>query len=459
VISFDGLKNSKLHFIGVGGSGMSGLARIALNLGIEVSGSDAKDSSGLRDLENLGAKVFVGHKSEQLNGAGVVVVSSAISESNPELVTAKEKGLQILSRAQLLAIYMSAKKGIAVAGTHGKTTTTSMLTVALQSLGLDPSFAIGGTINRGGTNAHSGNGEYFVAEADESDGSLIEYHPAGAIITNIEMDHVDNFPDIDSIMAIFETFVETIKPNGFLVAGVDSPKVRELISRVKRKDLKIITYGKNDADLTYSHASLTKSGSFARLAYLGKVLGELELSVPGEHNIENACSVVGVGLAIDLPITQLMGGLKNFTGARRRFEVKGEVNGVTVVDDYGHHPTEIEVTLAAARNYVKSGKLYVIFQPHRYSRTLAFTEDFAKSLTAADTAYILEIYSAGEKPLPGVTSANIAKLTPNSIYNPSMVEVVEEVSRIAKSGDLIMTLGAGDVSALGPVILESLNAR
>ncbi len=451
------LKSSKLHFIGIGGSGMSGLARIALQMGIRVSGSDAKDSQSLKDLRELGAETFLGHDAANLMEGSVLVVSSAISQNNPELVKAKELNLSILSRAQTLAIFMEGKKSIAIAGTHGKTTTTSMLTVAFQGLGLNPSFAIGGTINRGGANAHFGTGEYFIAEADESDGSFLEYKPFGAVITNIELDHVDNFPNIESIMDLFKKFVASIQPGGFLIAGIDSPKVVELLSQVARGDIEIITYGKSEADLTYSHASLTPTGSFARVAHNGKVLGEIELAVPGEHNISNALAVLGCAIAAKEPVTEVMKTLTTFTGARRRFEIKGSAKGITVVDDYGHHPTEIRVTLEAARNFATKGRVIVIFQPHRYSRTAAFTKEFANSLSIADQVFLLEVYSAGENPIPGVTSKSISDLITGSIYNPSMIEVVADVSKLAKSGDLIITLGAGDVSALAPVILETLN--
>jgi UDP-N-acetylmuramate--alanine ligase len=453
------LKKSKIHFVGIGGSGMSGLARIALAMGIKTSGSDAKDSQTLKDLAALGAEVYVGHDGSHISENSVLVVSSAIGSTNPELLKAEELKLPIIGRAKALALFMEGKKSIAVAGTHGKTTTTSMLTVALQSLGLNPSFAIGGTINRGGTNAHFGSGDYFVAEADESDGSFLEYRPLGAIITNIELDHVDNFPDIKAIMDVFQKFVASIQPGGFLVAGTDSPKVRELLSLTKREDLKVITYGSSDADLTYSHLALKPTGAFARVTNKGKVLGELEISVPGEHNISNALAVIGVGIATDQPVSELISGIKSFTGARRRFEVKGKAGGVTVVDDYGHHPTEIRVTLAAAKTFAGSGKVIVIFQPHRYSRTAAFVKEFAQALSIADKVFLLEVYSAGENPIPGISSKLISDLTPKSIYNPSMIEVVADAAKEASVGDLIITLGAGDVSALAPAILENLNAR
>ena len=453
------LKNSHLHFIGIGGSGMSGLARISIALGIPTSGSDAKNSSALESLKTLGAQTFIGHSSSQIKDGQVVVVSSAIGENNPELVAAKKLNAVILTRAQLLAIFMQGQKSVAVAGTHGKTTTTSALTVALQSMGLNPSFAIGGTINRGGTNAHLGSGEYFIAEADESDGSFLEYKPFGAIITNIELDHVDNFPNIDAIRKLFLEFINSIQKGGFLILCVDSPEVKGLLNKIERKDLQIIQYGESSDQLTFSNLSLQKSGSFSRVIYKGKVLGEMELSIPGEHNVLNALAVVGAALALNLSSSEVIAGVKNFTGARRRFEIRGTAKGVTVIDDYGHHPTEIVATLKAARTFVGTGRVIVIFQPHRYSRTKAFLNEFSEALKFADKSYILEIYSAGEDPIPGVSSELIARGMENGIFNPSMIEVVEEVVKEIKPGDLVITLGAGDVNALVPVILESLNAN
>lgn len=458
-MNLEELKSRKLHFIGIGGSGMSGLARISLAMGIETSGSDAKNSSALEDLTRLGAQTYVGHSEVNVNSNQVVVISSAIPDSNPELKKAKELGLSILSRAKLLALFMENKKSIAVAGTHGKTTTTSALTVALQSLGLDPSFAIGGTINRGGTNSHYGSGEIFVAEADESDGSFLEYHPFGAVITNIELDHVDNFPNLEAIHKLFIDFIQSIKPGGFLVACTDGKDVSEIIERANRSDITFIGYGLESGELTFSNLSLQPTGSFSRVIFKGKVLGEMELAVPGEHNVLNSLAVIGVALSLGLPVGEVISGLKNFTGARRRFEIRGAAKGVTIVDDYGHHPTEITATLKAARTFAKGGRVLVIFQPHRYSRTREFIKEFQESLALADQLYLLEIYSAGENPIPGLSSKLIADGVKNSIFNPSMIEVANEVAKSAQSGDLIITLGAGDVNALVPVILENLNAN
>ena len=451
---------SRIHFIGLGGAGMSGIARIALAQGASVSGSDAKDSTVLSALKTLGAQVFVGHQASNICDAEVLVVSSAIDEANPEISAAKSKGLTILTRAQALALLMSESKSVAVAGTHGKTTTTSMLTVALQQAGLDPSFAIGGMINRGGTNAHLGSGEIFIAEADESDGSFLAYKPYGAIITNIELDHVDNFPDIESVNQIFLDFVKSIQPGGFLVAGIDSPGVVNLLSQINRSDIEIITYG-TSADFSISHISLQPTQSHARITKLGKVLGELSLTIPGNHNIENATAALAVGMNLGAPVAELLAGLNKFSGAKRRFENRGSVNGVTVIDDYGHHPTEVRVTLETAKRFAQSGRVIAIFQPHRYSRTAMFVEEFAEVLAIADRVYLLEIYAASESPMPGVSSILISNSMDSAkvTFEPSMIDVVSAAVNEAKSGDLIITLGAGDVNLLVPLILQTLEEK
>jgi len=454
------LENKRIHFIGLGGAGMSGIARIMLAKGISVSGSDAKDSSVLSGLKTLGAQVFVGHESSNLGDAEILVVSSAIDPTNPEVIAAKSRGLIILTRAQALALLMSESKSVAVAGTHGKTTTTSMLTVALQQAGLDPSFAIGGMINRGGTNAHWGSGEIFIAEADESDGSFLAYKPFGAIITNIELDHVDNFPDIESVNRIFVDFVESIQPGGFLVAGIDSPGVAHLLTQIKRSDIEIFTYGES-ADYSISHLSLQPTESHARITKLGKVLGELSLTIPGSHNIENATAALATGIKLGAPVADLLNGLNKFSGAKRRFENRGTVAGVTVIDDYGHHPTEVRVTLETAKRFTAPGRVIAIFQPHRYSRTEMFVNEFAEVLQIADQVYLLEIYAASEAAIPGVSSILIANAMPagSVVFEPSMIDLVSSAVTDAKSGDLIITLGAGDVNLLVPLILQTLEEK
>lgn len=454
-----------IHFIGIGGSGMSGIARIMIARGAQVSGSDIHDSASLTGLRNLGITVFVGHKAENISGADFIVRSSAIPESNVEIQAAQSLSIPIKERAEALAELMQGSRSIAVAGTHGKTTTTSMLTVALQHCGFDPSFSIGATVRNSGTNAHQGSGDVFVVEADESDGSFIHYHPLGAIITNIELDHVDNFIDLNAIDHVFEEFVNTIKPNGFLVACIDDVGVQRLISSLREKDgqlPQIVTYGEDiNADLKLDRIFVSHKSALARVTYKGRILGEMELAITGRHNLFNAAAALAVAISLGAPAQEVIAGLALFTGARRRFEVKGKVNGVTVIDDYGHHPTEIRATLQTARIYAQTGRVIAIFQPHRYSRTQAFAAEFAAALELSDHTYLLEVYPASEKPIPGVTSSLIAShMKSNQVtYEPSMPTVVEMVAALAQPGDLILTLGAGDVSALGKLIIDSLEEQ
>ena len=456
------LAKLKIHFIGLGGAGMSGIARIMLAKGFTVSGSDKTDSPVLTSLKALGAKVFVGHIKENLADAQLVIISAAITENNPELVAAKQGGIPVVARANALAWLMSESTSVAVAGTHGKTTTTAMLTVALQSAGADPSFAIGGTINNAGTNAHSGSGSIFVAEADESDGSFLAYKPSGAIITNVELDHVDHFADEEAVFAVFEQFVDSIKPGGFLVACGDDSGVKHLLSQIKRSDLKILLYGEDsNNDFRIDRINLAPTTSSAALTITGRKIGELNLAVAGKHNLLNAVAAFAAGSAMGITEDKLITGLKSFTGTRRRFELKGEVAGVKVIDDYGHHPTEINVTLTAAKNLAQAGRVLVVFQPHRYSRTAVFSHQFAKALANSDFTFLLEVYAASEQPIPGVSSLLIIKdmKSDQAKFEPSMVQVVSEVAMMAKSGDVIITLGAGDVSSLGDPILQALANR
>jgi UDP-N-acetylmuramate--alanine ligase len=458
MISLSEISSKKIHFIGIGGAGMSGLARIALTHGAQVSGSDEKDSSVLAALAALGATVFSTHNAEHVQGADLVIYSNAISHSNSERVAAEKLNIPIYTRAQALALLMSESISIAVAGTHGKTTTSSMLTVALQACGADPSFAIGGTISASGSNAHRGTGEYFVAEADESDGSFIEYKPFGAIVTNVEHDHVDYFATPADVTAAFEDFAKTISPDGFLVYCADDAGSLAL-GRLKNSYLSI-SYGENaDSDLHIDQVELAAKGSRARALWKGKSIGHLELNVPGRHNIDNAAAALAVGLHLGLPIPGLLAGLASFAGTGRRFELKGTVHGIRVIDDYGHHPTEIRVTLDAARLYAGDGRLLVIFQPHRYSRTQAFMSEFASALSLADDVTLLEVYAASEKPIPGVSSEAISQSMTNGKYVPNFVDATDSMIEMAKPGDVIMTLGAGDVSSLGPIIVDGLTKR
>ena len=454
------LTGLKIHFIGIGGAGMSGIARIMLAKSIEISGSDKNESQMTMALKALGAKIYIGHDAKNIEGSDLVVVSAAISKSNPEYAAAISLGLPIAARATALSWLLSESKSVAVAGTHGKTTTTAMLTVALQSAGVDPSFAIGGTINSAGTNAHSGSGDVFVVEADESDGSFLAYQPLGAIITNIELDHVDHFTSEDQLFSAFAEFVASIKPGGFLVVCGDDVGVKKLLGMKANSNIKIITYGQGpENDYQISRINLEPGSSTAQVTINGRKAGELSLVVPGVHNLLNALAAFAAGCALQVNELKLMQGLSTFTGTKRRFELKGEVSGVKVIDDYGHHPTEIEVTLTAAKNLAGSGRVLTVFQPHRYSRTSAFAKEFAKSLALSDFVYLLEIYAASEKPMEGVSSLLISKqMSPDKVkFEPSMLQIVNEISKMAKSGDLILILGAGDVSSLSTPILEALS--
>jgi len=454
------LPEMSIHFVGIGGSGMSGIARVMAARGARISGSDLHDSTTLDSLRALDFKIQIGHHPENVEGAELVIRSSAIPSSNPEIIAANNLGISVIGRAEALAALLIGKRSVAVAGTHGKTTTTSMLTVALQRSGLDPSFAIGASIRNSGTNAHHGNGEIFVVEADESDGSFTSYHPAGAVITNIELDHVDNFQNLEQIDDLFSEFCRTVQD--FIVVCTDNAGISRLLQRISGSDLKIVTYGTEaDPNLLLDRIHLAPTTSSARLTFNGRVLGEMKLAIPGRHNLLNAAAAMAAGIELGAPVNKLLEGIASFSGARRRFEIRGEVNGVTVIDDYGHHPTEIKATLETARSFAGSGRVIVIFQPHRFSRTKAFADEFAQELGAADHTYLLEIYPADEQPIAGVTSAVIAhRMSSKSVtYEPSMPDVISQVVSKAKQGDLVLTLGAGDVTALAPLILENLQRK
>lgn len=437
---------------------MSGLARIALSDGISVSGSDVKDSSVLTALTALGAKVSATHEAVNVEGADVVIYSTAIAATNPEMAYAVERSIPILTRAQALALLMKGSRSIAVAGTHGKTTTSSMMTVALQACGADPSFAIGGTLTASGSNAHRGTGDFFVAEADESDGSFVEYQPLAAIVTNIEHDHVDFFHSPEAVTEVFDSFAATISPDGFLVYCADDAGSKRLGESLLA--CTPISYGTTEGvDLALDQIALKAMGSTARVMWRGRAVGTLELQVPGHHNLLNAAGCLAMGMALQLPANQLLDGLHNFRGAGRRFELKATEHGIRIIDDYGHHPTEIRVTLEAARRYAGDGRVLVIFQPHRYSRTQAFLEGFATSLDLADDVTLLEIYAASEKPIHGVTSELIAAKMERGHYLPNFVQASDRIIEMAQPGDVIITLGAGDVNSLAPIIAEGLQRR
>ncbi|RFU38512.1 UDP-N-acetylmuramate--L-alanine ligase [Actinomadura logoneensis] len=454
----------RVHFIAIGGAGMSGIARIMLKRGLTVSGSDARDSDLLGQLAGLGAKVFVGHDASHLGDAETVVVSSAIRESNPELAAARERGLRVLHRSAALASLMADRRAVAVAGTHGKTTTTSMLTVALQHAGADPSYCIGGQLVTTGLGADEGTGEVFVAEADESDGSFLMYTPNVAVVTNVEADHLDNYGGFEQVKELFARFVGRVEEGGAVVAGADDPVARELADLARGRGLRVLTYGEaDDADLRVT--GFTPRGLGSRFVIEGAAdgLGEVVLNVPGRHNSLNAAAVVGVAQALGLDLAAVRAGLAGFGGAMRRLERKGEAAGAEVFDSYAHHPTELTADLSATRDYLDGrdgrGRIVAVFQPHLYSRTRFFAAEFGEALGLADVAVVLDVYGAREDPEPGVTGELIADRVPagtETVYAPVFDEVPDVVAGLVRPGDIVITLGAGDVTRLGPVILERL---
>ena len=454
----------RVHFVGAGGAGMSGIARILLARGVQVSGSDAKQSRELDALRVLGADVHVGHRAEQVVGADTVVVSTAIRDTNPEVVMARELGLRVLRRAQALAAVMADRRAIAVAGTHGKTTTTSLLTVALQHCGADPSFAIGGSLSDSGVNAHNGSGALFVAEADESDGSFLVLRPYAAVVTNVDADHLDYYGTTDAVQAAFADFAATIDPAGFLVTCADDSGAVLLAGSARALGLSVTTYGEAPgADLRVDKLRLVGTGSTFEVVMRGRRLGAVELRIPGRYNALNAAAALAAGLCLGMPDSVLREGLGGFTGTRRRFDLKGTADGVRVFDDYAHHPTELTAVLRAAREVAGSGRLVVAFQPHRYTRTAAFRLEFAQALALADEVVVLEVYPAGEDPIPGASGASIAAAVPlpgeRVLFEPSWSAVAGRLTERAAPGDVVLTLGAGDVTMIGPETVALLADR
>lgn len=454
----------RVHFIGLGGAGMSAIARIMLSQGITVSGSDSKDSSTLRELEALGARAFVPQQAENVSDVETVVVSSAIRETNPELAAARAAGLRVLHRSQALAAAMADDAVVAVAGTHGKTTTTSMITVMLRGSGVDASFAVGGTVVGLGVNAAHGTGKVFVAEADESDASFLNYQPQIAVVTNLEADHLDHYGTAEAVFAAFGDFVQLIKDDGVLVACADDPGALELLKTAEQLGVRCLSYGfAEGADVRIENAAGSGLSSKATLRFSrsGEQARnvELVLNVPGEHNLRNATAAMAVALECGLDLEQAAAALAGFNGAARRFEAKGEARGVRVFDDYAHHPTEVVAALTAARTVAGENKVHVLFQPHLFSRTQEFAAEFAEALDLADSIAVLDIYPAREDPIPGVTSELIsAKMRHKDSYTPEPGSAVERLSRAASDGDIILTVGAGDVTEFGPVLVAALAA-
>lgn len=447
----------RVHFIGIGGVGMSAVARIMVARGLPVSGSDAKDLPVMAELAAAGARIAVGYDAANLGDAQTVVAGSAIRSDNPELAAARAAGLPVLHRSEALAATMAQDTAITVAGTHGKSTTTSMITVLLQGAGMDPSFAIGANVPALGVNAATGSSPVFVAEADESDGSFLNYRPRIAVVTNVEPDHLDHYGTAEAVYASFDRFTELLPADGLLVACADDDGARALALRTReRGNTRVVLYGTAvDADVTLHDGGpggvwiSTPAGRFA-----------VELQVPGRHNALNAAAAFAVALELGITPEAASGALAHFSGASRRFEFKGSGRGVRVYDDYAHHPTEVRAALAAARSVAGDHRVHVLFQPHLFSRTREFAHEFAEALAAADTALVLDIYPAREDPIPGVTSQLIADhLGPGGRLVGPGDEAVKAVLEAAAPGDIVLTAGAGDVTAYGPLIVEALTVE
>ncbi|MEV5375157.1 UDP-N-acetylmuramate--L-alanine ligase [Streptomyces nondiastaticus] len=452
------------HFIGIGGAGMSGIAKILAQRGAQVAGSDAKESATAEALRALGATVHIGHAAEHLAAdATCVVVSSAIRADNPELAAAAERGIPVVHRSDALARLMDGLRPIAVAGTHGKTTTTSMLAVSLDALGLAPSYAIGGDLNGPGTNALHGSGDIFVAEADESDRSFHKYAPEVAIVLNVELDHHANYASMDEIYESFETFVGRVRPGGTLVISADQAGARELTERVSgRHDIEIVTYGTaEDADVRVLKVTPRGLSSEVTILLNGKML-TFAVSVPGSHYAHNAVAALAAGVALGIPAHNLASALGKFTGVGRRLQLKGEAAGVQVIDSYAHHPTEMTADLEAIRGAAAGSRVLVVFQPHLFSRTQELGTEMGQSLTLADASVVLDIYPAREDPIPGITSALIIdaaeKAGADVRAEHDMTAIPDVVAGMARPGDLVLTMGAGDVTDLGPKILARLES-
>jgi len=450
-------RTHRIHFIGIGGSGMSGIAEVLLNMGYQVSGSDLKTGDVTDRLVRLGGRVFPGHHASNVAGAQVVVYSSAVKPDNPELMAAREAGLPVIGRAEMLAELMRMKYGVAVGGSHGKTTTTSMVAAVLARGGLDPTIVVGGRLHALGTNARLGHGQFLVAEADESDGSFLRLNPAVSVITNIDREHLDHYPDLDAVRQAFVYFANRVPFYGVTVLCVDDPQVREILPRVTKRAL---LYGtRPEAEVRAANVELVPHGSRFGVTSAGRELGAIELQLPGRHNVLNALAAVAVGLEVEVSFAHIAESLGAFRGVSRRFETRGTLGGIRVVDDYGHHPTEIAATLAAARGL--GGNLLVIFQPHRYSRTAALREEFGACFGDADRVWILDVYAAGEAPIPGATAPSLVESARlhgarHVEHAPDGAAAAAAAAELARPGDTVITLGAGDVWKLGDEVLARL---
>jgi len=450
-------KIKRIHFVGIGGIGMSGIAEVLLNMGYEISGSDIGESATVKRLMDLGAKIHIGHSADNVEGTGVVVISSAIKADNPEVLRAKEINIPVIPRAEMLAELMRLRYGIAVAGSHGKTTTTSMIAAVLSYGQLDPTIVVGGKVKAMGTNARLGKGDFMVVEADESDGSFLRLSPVISVLTNIDEEHMDYYKDMEELERAFLSFLNKIPFYGLSVLCIDCPRVKSLSREFKKR---ILTYGfDQDAELRAQDVAIsgfeTKFNVFLKDSHLGPVC----INVPGRHNAQNALAAIAVGMELGMSFEDASLGLSEFKGIDRRLQVKGEGRGILVIDDYAHHPREIEVTISTVKES-QSGRVVVIFQPHRYSRTKLLFEEFVEVLSRADMLYIIDIYSAGEDPIDGITSQKLFQsLKETGHQNVQYLngdDVVSTVIDNLKPEDVVLTLGAGNVWAVGEKIVEEL---
>lgn len=449
-----------IHFVGIGGIGMSGIAEVLHNLGYEVTGSDIRESETTRSLQNLGIKVMIGHRPENIDSAHVVVISSAVSDDNPEVIEARRKAVPVIPRAEMLAELGRLKYGILVAGAHGKTTTTSLIATVLGHAGLDPTIVIGGRLRATGSNARLGQGNFIVAEADESDGSFLMLSPTIAVVTNIDREHMDFFRDMDNLKAAFLSFVNKVPFYGLSILCMENQHVRDILPRIHRR---FLTYGfSEDAEV---RAVNIRQGDLAitfEVLYRGDNIGKFSVPIPGSHNVLNCLAAISVAKELRIDTEIIREALGGFRGIQRRFEFKGEVKGIKVFDDYGHHPEEIRNTLRAARESFKANRIVVIFQPHRYSRTRDLFHDFSLAFEEADALYVLDIYAAGENPIEGIGSERLVmeinqrKGKGFAAYRPDRDRVVEELTLTLNKGDVLLTLGAGDVWKVGEDFLRRI---
>ncbi len=451
----------RVHFLAIGGAGMSGIAKIMLARGVAVSGCDFAGSANLGELAELGAEVTAGHSPDHVTSADTLVVSSAIRPDNPELVAAEERGIRVLHRAAALASLMLGRQAIAVTGTHGKTTTTSMITTVLRYCGADPSYVIGGVLAETGTGAQEGAGKAFVAEADESDGSFLMLAPDAAVITCVEADHLDNYADLAEIEEAFARFARRISPEGLLVTDADDPGARRLAASATGLPLRVVSYGQSPA-ADYRLSGVTPAGMSTSLEIADRRgTARFTIAVPGRHNAKNAAGAFALATELGYDRNEVAAGLASYRGAMRRMERKGEAGGVLVLDSYAHHPTELAADLAAARDIAGTGRVIAIFQPHLFSRTKIFAGEFARSLGAADEAFVLDVYAAREDPEPGVTGALIADAVPGgrAVFVRDDSALAAAVAATARPGDLVLTMGAGDITKQGPLIVAMLRDR